>query len=72
MLSTKFRLVQIQRFAENKILENQKLKFMSRRVENIVGKRENAGNRHFCLFPQSFQKLSFPEVLKDLPHNPDF
>ena len=29
-------------------------------VENIVGKRENAGYQHFRLFPQYFQKaLSF-------------
>ena len=27
-------------------------------VKNIVGKRENAGNQHFLLFPQCFQKLS--------------
>ena len=26
------------------------------RVEKIVGKGENAGNQHFLLFPQSFQK----------------
>ena len=29
------------------------------RVENIVGKGENAGNQHFLLFPQCFQKASF-------------
>ena len=28
------------------------------RVENIVGKRENAGNQHFHLFPQYFPKAS--------------
>ena len=27
------------------------------RVENIVGKGENAGYQHFLLFPQCFQKL---------------
>ena len=26
-----------------------------RTFENIVGKGENAGNRHFLLFPQCFQ-----------------
>ena len=26
------------------------------RVENIVGKGENAGYQHFLLFPQYFQK----------------
>ena len=29
-------------------------------VENIVGKGENAGYQHFLLFPQCFQKASFP------------
>ena len=29
------------------------------RVENIEGKRENAGNQHFLLFPQCLQKVSF-------------
>ena len=28
------------------------------RVENIVGKGENAGYQHFLLFPQCFQKYS--------------
>ena len=34
------------------------------RVENIVGKEENAGNQHFLLFPQCFQKLSPLGTLK--------
>ena len=29
------------------------------RVENVVGKGENAGNQDFLLFPQCFQKSSF-------------
>ena len=37
---------------------------MKGRVENIVGEGENAGYQHFLLFPQCFQELSFPEVLK--------
>ena len=32
------------------------------RVENIVGKRGNAGYQHFLLFPQSFEKASFPDT----------
>ena len=32
------------------------------RVENNVGKRENASYQHFLLFPQCFQKVSFPEA----------
>ena len=34
------------------------------RVGNIVGKGENAGNQHFLLFPQCFQKASFSRALK--------
>ena len=34
------------------------------RVENIVGKGENAGNQHFLLFPQCFQKTSLSGSLK--------
>ena len=34
------------------------------RTENIVGKRENAGNQHFLLSPQCFQKLYISKSLK--------
>ena len=34
------------------------------RVENIVGKGENAGYQHFLLFPQCFHKASFLVSLK--------
>ena len=40
-----------------KVIE--KLKSDFRRVENIVGKRENVGYQHFLLFLQCFQKASF-------------
>ena len=33
-------------------------------VENIVRKGENAGYQQFLLFPQCFQKASFPASLK--------
>ena len=33
-------------------------------VENIVGKRENAGYQLFLLFPQFFQKAFFSGLLK--------
>ena len=36
----------------------EKLKVLLGRVENIVGKGENAGYQHFLLFPQCFQKPS--------------
>ena len=44
-------------FADDKINVIQKLKFVSRRVENSVGKGENAGYQHFLLFPQCFQNF---------------
>ena len=34
------------------------------REENIVGKGENAGYQHFLLFPQHFEKASFPDMSK--------
>ena len=50
-------------FADYKINVNQKLKFDLGRIENIVGKGENAGYQHFLLFQQSFQKAFFSESL---------
>ena len=44
----------------------QKLKFILGRIENIVGKGENAGYQHFLLFPQSFQKVSYAGLGKEL------
>ena len=43
-------------FAKDKINVTEKLKFLLERVENIVGKSENAGYQHFLLFQQCFQK----------------
>ena len=40
-------------FAEKEMNVTQKVKFVLRRVKDIVG------NKHFLLFPQCFQKLSF-------------
>ena len=50
--------------AGDKLILTQISKFELGRVENIVGKGENAGYQHFLLSPQCFQKLFFPEVLK--------
>ena len=36
--------------------KSEKNEFVSRWVENIVGKGENAGYQHFLLFPRCFQK----------------
>ena len=43
-------------FADGKIIATQKFKFVSGRVENIVGKGENAGYQHFLLFSQCFKR----------------
>ena len=54
-------------FADNKIDVIRKLKFVSGRIENIVGKGENAGYQHFLLFPHFFfffQKASDTKSLK--------
>ena len=37
--------------ADDKIYVAEKLKFVLGRVENIMGKKENAGYQHFLLFP---------------------
>ena len=41
-------------FANDKSNVNQNLKFVLGRVENIVGKKENAGYQHFLLLPSVF------------------
>ena len=38
--------------------------FRLERVENSLGKGENAGNQHFLLFPTVFSKAFFFGVLK--------
>ena len=50
-------------FAHNKMNLTKKLKFALRKVENIVGKRENAGNQHFLLSVR-FQKPPHSGLLK--------
>ena len=51
-------LSKLKAFADNKINVTVKLKFALGQKENIVGTGENAGNQHFLLFPQCFQKAS--------------
>ena len=51
-------------FAEEIINLAKKLKFILGRVENILGKGENAGYQHFLLFPHCFQKLFFSGSFK--------
>ena len=54
----------MRKFADDKIYVTESLKFVLGRVENIVGKGENAGYQHFLLFQQCFQKASYTESLK--------
>ena len=51
-------------FADKNLNMNQKLKSALGRLENIVGKGENAGYQHFLLFLHCFQKASCTRVLK--------
>ena len=46
------RLVQIERICRQQNKCNEILKFGLGRVENIVGKGENSGYKHFLLFPR--------------------
>ena len=45
-------------FADNKTNVTQKLRFALGRVENIVGKGENAGYQHFLFSLQCFQEAT--------------
>ena len=44
-------------FADDKINVTEKLKFVLKRVENILGKGENAGYRHFLFSNYVFKRL---------------
>ena len=57
-LRQKNRLVQIESICRRQNELTEKLNLFLGRVENIVGKGENAGYQHFLLFPQIFQKAS--------------
>ena len=45
--------------ADDKVNATEKLKFIFGRIENIVGKEENAGYLHFLLFLQFSKGLFF-------------
>ena len=51
-------------FADDKFKVIQIAKIFLDKIENIVGKEENAGYQHFLLFPQCFQKASSLGSLK--------
>ena len=57
-------LSKLKAFSDDNLNVYQKLKFALGRVENIVGKGENAGYQHFLLFPQCFLKNSLTGSLK--------
>ena len=54
-------LSKLKAFGDDKINVTEKLKFVSARVKNIVGKGENAGNQHFLVFPLCFLSLLFQD-----------
>ena len=49
-------LFKLKAYADDKLYVTQNNKVVCHRIENIVGKEENAGYQHFLLFPQCFQK----------------
>ena len=51
-------------FADNNLHRVQLMEFLFNRIENIMGKGENAGNQHFLLFPICFQNASSLRLLK--------
>ena len=51
-------------FADEKINVTHKLKYVSGRVENIVGKGGNASYQHLLLFPPCFQKAYLSRSLE--------
>ena len=51
-------------FADDEINVINKLKFVSERIESILGKRENAGYEHFLLFGKCLSEASFLRVVK--------
>ena len=57
-------LSKLKAFANDKFNVTKMMISVSYWVENIVGKGENAGNQHFLLFPQCFQKASAFGLLK--------
>ena len=57
-------VTKVKAFIDNKNNVAQMMISIFYRVENIVGKGENAGYQHFLLFPQCFQKASLLGSLK--------
>ena len=53
-------LSKLKGFEDDKLNVVQMMISVCDRLENIVGKGENAGYQHFLLFPKCFQKPSCP------------
>ena len=51
-------------FSDNKFIVAKMMMSAFDRVENIVGKGENAGSQYFLLFPHHYQKASDKGSLK--------
>ena len=56
-------MTKLKAFADDKINVAQMLISIFDRIENIVGKGENAGNQRFLLFPTIFSKGFFIGVV---------
>ena len=54
----------MKKFADDNFKFNENGRILSKRVENTVGKGEIACYKQFLLFPQCFQKASFPGASK--------
>ena len=52
-------LGQTEAFAADKLNIAEVVLSVCNKIENIVGKGENAGHQHFLLFPQCFPKVSY-------------
>ena len=57
-------MTNLKAFADDKLNISERKISLCERVENTVGKEENAGYQHFLLFPQCFPKPSFLGLLK--------
>ena len=51
-------------FTVDKMNKAQTVTAIFDKVENIVGKGENAGYQHYLLFPQCFQRASYTGSLE--------
>ena len=56
--------IKFKAFADDKINVTEKFKFVLERVQNIVGKGENAGYLHFLHFSKMSSELFFYRFIK--------